>query len=326
MSRLRIAGQRVAAFCRRIVNMRTGDEKAQRRLQWLLDAPLFVDEALTARLFDAVVRPSYEVQSREVGEVSETARRRLLGGEAEAGYDLGLSFLTGALKLRGQVNAERETADTLTTSTTRTEVRVDTAGRRLEEIALVYLSNHPDRIVFIDTDGTATTFEGRTLSIQDLEAAAEHPPRMLAFVDIPRNTPIIPMACECEAGSTARLYETYIAQQWPTEAERPAYPADNADQDARRAYWRALADRFSSRVGMEVIEAAGAGGRFGWIDFRMPIGTAGDAMHLHLVPGGRYYTGVFAYNMVRRGYRQGIRMVGTLKAGIDLNVLAVFDR
>lgn len=165
--------------------MSKGDEKAQRRLQWLLDAPLFVDEALTARLFDAVVRPSYEVQSREVGEVSETARRRLLGGEAEAGYDLGLSFLTGALKLRGQVNAEREKTDTLTTSTMRTEVRVDTAGRRLEEIALVYLSNHPDRIVFIDTDGTATTFDGRTLSIQDLEAAAEDPPRMLAFIDIP---------------------------------------------------------------------------------------------------------------------------------------------
>jgi len=84
--------------------MTTGDEKAQKRLQWLLDAPLFIDEALTARLFDAVVRPSYEVQSREVGEVSETARRRLLGGEAEAGYDLGLSFLTGALKLRGQIS------------------------------------------------------------------------------------------------------------------------------------------------------------------------------------------------------------------------------
>jgi len=306
--------------------MTAGDEKAQKRLQWLLDAPLFIDEALTARLFDAVVRPSYEVQSREVGEVSETARRRLLGGEAEAGYDLGLSFLTGALKLRGQISGERETTDKNTASTKRTEVRVDTAGRRLEEIALVYLSNHPDRIVFIDADGTASTFDGKRLSLQDLEAAAEDPPRMLAFVDIPRNTPVIPMACECESGATARLYETYIAQQWPQEAERPVYPPDGAGQDERRAYWSALAGRFSSRVGMEVIEAAGAGGRFGWIDFRVPIGGAGDAMHLHLVPGGKYYTGVFAYNMVRRGYRQGIRMVGTLKAGIDLNVLAVFDR
>ncbi|AEG49604.1 hypothetical protein Sphch_1927 [Sphingobium chlorophenolicum L-1] len=306
--------------------MTTGDEKAQKRLQWLLDAPLFIDEALTARLFDAVVRPSYEVQSREVGEVSETARRRLFGGEAEASYDLGLSFLTGALKLRGQVSGERETTDTNTNSTTRTEIRVDTAGRRLEEIVLVYLSNHPDRIVFIDADGSASTFDGRKLSLQDLEAAAEIPPRMLAFVDIPRGTPIIPMACECESGAIVQLYESYIAQQWPQEEERPTYPPDQAGQNERRAYWSALAGRFSSRVGMEVIEAAGADGRFGWIDFRVPIGCAGDTLHLHLVPGGKYYTGVFAYNMVRRGCRQGIRMVGTLKAGIDLNVLAVFDR
>lgn len=306
--------------------MTGGDPRAQRRLQWLLDAPLFVDEALTARLFDAVVRPSYEVQSREVGEVSETARRRLLGGEAEGAYDLGLSFLTGALKLRGQVSGERETTKTDATSTTRTEVRVDTAGRRLEEITLVYLTNHPDRIVFVDADGSASTFSGKSLTIENLETAAEEPPRILAFVDISPKTPIIPMACELEAGSAQRIYETYIEKQWKGEQDKPEYPSDGADQEARRAYWRALADRFSSRVGMEVIETAGAGGKLGWIDFRMPIGAAGDAMHLHLVPGGRYYTGVFAYNMVRRGYRQGIRLVGTLKAGMDLNVLAVFDK
>jgi hypothetical protein len=29
---------------------------------------------------------------------------------------------------------------------------------------------------------------------------------------------------------------------------------------------------------------------------------------------------------VRRGFRQGVRIVGTLKAGLDVNVLALFDR
>jgi len=303
-----------------------GDQAAQQRLQWLLDAPLFVDETLTARLFDAVVRPAYEVQSREVGEVSETARRRLLGGEAEAGYDLGLSFLTGALKLRAQVTGEHETTDTTTNSNTRTEVRVDTAGRRLEEIALVYLSDHPDRIVFIEADGTATTFTGRTLTIADLEAAVLDPPRMLAFVDVPQGTQIIPMACELETAATERLFEDYIGKLWKDDETKPDYPSDGAPQDERRAYWLELTKRFTSRIGMEIIEDAGKKGKIGWIDFRMPIGTVGDTMHLHLVPAGRYYSGIFAYNMVRRGYRQGLRLVGTLKAGMDLNVLAAFDK
>lgn len=304
----------------------TGDSKAQQRLQWLLDAPLFVDETLTARLFDAVVRPSYEVQSREVGEVTDTARRQLLGGEAEAGYNLGLSFLTGALKIRGQISGECETTRAKSKSTKQTEIRVDTAGRRLEEIALVYLSYHPHRIVFIDADGSVVTFSGRQLSIQDLETAADEPPRMLAFVEVPPKTPIIPMACELEAGSIEQLYRSYIDTQWKDEQAKPEYPSDGSHPNTRRKYWSQLASRFSSRVAMEIVEAAGAKGKLGWIDFRMPIGENGDAMHLHLVPGGYYHTGVFAYNMVRRGYHQGLRFVGTLKAGMDLNVLAVFDR
>ncbi|MBB4100490.1 hypothetical protein [Sphingomonas kyeonggiensis] len=306
--------------------MTTGNSKAQQRLQWLLDAPLFVDEALTARLFDALVRPSYEVQSRQVGEVSEDARRRLLGGEAEASYDLGLSFLTGALKLRGQVSGEHETSIKSTRSTTHTEIRVDTAGRRLEEIALVYLSNHPDRIVFIDTDGTATSFSGDRLTIADLESSAVNPPRMLAFVDIPANTPIIPMACELEGGGTALLYQKFIDTQWSDASDKPVYPPDGAPNEERRAYWLALAEKFQSRIAMEIVETSATNGKLGWIDFRMPIGAAGDAMHLHLVAGGKYYTGVFAYNLVRRGFRQGVRLVGILKAGMDLNVLAVFDK
>lgn len=304
----------------------SGDKEAQQRLLWLLDAPLFVDEALVARLFDAVVRPDYEVQSRQVGHASEETRRRLFGGEVTGGYDLGLSFLTGKLKVEAKGKAEHETSNKENESLSQTEVPVDTAGRRLEEITLTYLNNHPERIVFVNTDGTARDFTGRNLTIADLEAAANAPPRMLAFVDVPTGTPIIPMACELEQGGTKLLFESYIDALWKDDGQKPTYPDTKTDAQARRAYWAALADRFSSRTAMELIEAAGKDGRLGWIDFRMPIGAQGDAMHLHAVPCGRYYTGDFAYNLVRRGNHHGIRLVGTMKAGMDLNVLAVFDR
>ena len=306
--------------------MNGGDVHAQQRLLWLLDAPLFVDERLVARLFDAVVRPAYEVQSRQIGHVSEDARKRLFGAELTGGYDLGLSYLIGKLKLEGKGKAEHESSKIETSSSSQTEVPIDTAGRRLEEIALTYLTNHPDRIVFVNTDSTATDFAGRSLTIADLEATASSPPRMLVFVDVPAGTPIIPMACELDKGGTTLLFKRYIDRLWTGEEEKPAYPDNRGDLPTRRAYWRALADRFSSRTAMELIEEAGKDGRLGWIDFRMPIGDDGDAMHVHAVLSGRYYTGDFAYNVVRRGHHHGIRLVGTMKAGMDVNVLAVFDR
>jgi len=92
-----------------------------------------------------------------------------------------------------------------------------------------------------------------------------------------------------------------------------------------------LAEAFSSHVAMEVVEFSGMAKeegkseRLAWIDFRMPVGSS-QTMHLHCVPDGRFHTGVFGYNFVRRGFRQGVRIVGTLKAELDVNVLALFDR
>ncbi len=37
--------------------------------------------------------------------------------------------------------------------------------------------------------------------------------------------------------------------------------------------------------------------------------------------GSRHDTGVFAYNFVPRGFNYGLRIVGTLKSGPDVNVL-----
>src|SRR5690349_4567865 len=72
---------------------RTAGALAGTRLSWLLDAPLFIDEPLIERLFDAVVRPEYEVQGRIVGHVSEETRKSLTGVELGAQGGLKLPFL-----------------------------------------------------------------------------------------------------------------------------------------------------------------------------------------------------------------------------------------
>lgn len=307
------------------------DQRAISRLKWLLDAPLFVDETLVERQFDALVRPEFELQSREIGSTSEEARRRLTGGEAVVGGKIGIPFLTsGGATIKGK--HERETGSKNSRSEKFTEVPVNSTGRKLEEIAAYYLSEAAERIVFLDADGLATTFEGATLTIAQLDALAGEAPRALIFLEVPPNTPITPMACELTTGKIRLLYETYADKVFGPSKKSPVYPSDKESTPETRAkYWRALTEAFQSRAAMEVVECAGdpaANGessRLAWIDFRLPIGGK-DTLHLHCVPDGRWHTGVFGYNFVRRGYRQGVRIVGTLKAGLDLNVLAIFDR
>lgn len=308
----------------------TRDAEAHERLSWLLDAPLFTDEALVDRLFDAVVRPTYEIRSREVGAVSESTRRRLLGGEVSATIKTGLPFLAkGEGALKGRADLERTSRDT--TSDKLVVAPVVTAGRKLEEIALVALDEFPERVAFISSTGEARDFAGRTLTLPDLEAEGARSPRMLTFLDVAAGTPIIPMACELASGRTELLYKRYTDRLWHERESPPSYPEDDvATPDARREYWRRLSERFSSRAAMEIVEDAsvGPGGvaeRMAWIDFRIPVGGE-HTLHLHCVPDGREHTGVFGYNLVRRGFRHGIKVVGTLKAGFAINALAVFDR
>jgi hypothetical protein len=306
------------------------DAQAHDRLSWLLDAPLFIDEHLVDRLFDAVVRPTYEIKSREVGSVSEESRRRLFGGEASAGAKTGLPFV-GKADVSLKIKSDRELTSRATASDKIVISPVVTPGRRLEEIALVTLSEFPQRVTFLSSSGSARDFQGRSLSIEELVSEAATAPRMLTFIDVEPDTPIIPMACELASGRTQLLYQRYAKRLWSEREKAPSFPEDaDASRETRRAYWKELSDRFSSRVATEIVEEAsiGPGGnseRLAWIDFRIPIG-AEHTLHLHCVPDGRVHTGVFAYNMVRRGFRHGIKVVGTMKAGLALNALAVFDR
>jgi hypothetical protein len=308
------------------------DPRAKKRLQWLLDAPLFADEKLIGDFFDAVVRPEFEVQSREVGSSTEAARRRLTSAETTGGVQIGIPFI-GNTNITAKGKHEWERGGKQMESRKLTEVAVNSVGRRLEEIATVYVSTYPERVAFLDSDGTITTFDGRELSVEEVERLADEPPRMLVFIELAPKTPIMPMACELLSGRVMLLYERYIEEVFPQDGEAaPEYPSDaNSTPETRLAYWRALTKAFRSRAAMEVVESAGdpdkenRSDKLAWIDFRVPVGGA-HTLHLHCVPDGKAHTGVFGYNLVRRGFRQGVRIVGTLKAGLDVNALAIFDR
>jgi len=158
-------------------------------------------------------------------------------------------------------------------------------------------------------------------------------PRAIAYLDLPPRTKLIPTAAEFANGTIELLYEDLVGRVTNDQGAGPwrRYPDDSklapeVLQKQRRDYWASFDDRFNATQAMLVIEAAAKrNGRIHWIDFRMPLDEEGNTLHLHVVPSGRWDAGVFGYNFVRRAYKHGIRIVGTLKSEPDMNVLAIYD-
>ncbi|PDQ20112.1 hypothetical protein CN311_15965 [Mesorhizobium sanjuanii] len=63
-----------------------------------------------------------------------------------------------------------------------------------------------------------------------------------------------------------------------------------------------------------------------WIDYRLSLNEERLTMHVHVEAGGRYYTGTFACRLSRSCYGHGMMLIGTLKDGPDLNVLAIYEK
>lgn len=98
-------------------------------------------------------------------------------------------------------------------------------------------------------------------------------------------------------------------------------------RNARRKYWQWFANNFDPKqTTREIEEAAEERGDIRWIDFRLPIDDEGRTMHLHLQGREQYSTGTFAYNFVKRGYKHGLVIVGTVISEPDIDVLAVYER
>lgn len=302
------------------------------KLFWLADAPLFIDEKQVERFFDAVVRPKYEHVLKTEERENETEEKLLgaLGLEAKVGISLPEWLKPVKLEASAKGDLQTEEKALERTATVSQLKPIWNAERQLEELARHYLVRFRDRIILDDgpLDNPQSLDEKNWYDKKS--RISEKMPRPILFLDFSPGTKILPMAAEFEDGSISLLYED-LASRLTTAGGGPIreFPDDSKDnyEETSKAYWASFDQFFDSAKAMQVVEVASTThGRINWIDFQLPLTKDGDMLHLHVTPAGSADAGVFGYNFVRRGFKHGIRLVGTLKAGVDMNVLAIYDR
>lgn len=291
-------------------------------LAWLADAPLFIDTDLVNRFHDAIIQPEFEE-----GEISLALDRKKaseiggkLGLEAEVSVTKWLSKLLPFLDAKGKASIEGNVTKSKEEGETQHVVlrRITTPQRQLVQLILHYLVNHDERLFITGENSSITALDNKY--ILDV-------PRAIAFIDLPAGTKIIPAAAEFVNGKIVLLYRKFEKDN----GERPpTYPeTGEAEQlrEDRKKYWSWFNENIKPSKAMIVVEeAASENGRIRWIDYRVLISEQGDTIHLHVCPAGEYDTGVLAYNLVKRGQKHGLRLVGTLKSEPDFNILAIYEK
>ena len=284
-------------------------------LSWLADAPIFIDSQQIDAFYDAVVGPAFRTVQLEFSQAQTEQLERSSGASLNAG----LSALFPWLKADADAEAHR------TRSRGRQEGQnivlqpIESAARQLVKLSLHYLVNQQDRICVV---AGGANIPGK----EDISAS----PRMIAFVDIPPDTMFLPQAAELDDGRVVTFFDPLIEKLQQDGGTLPVtYPENTTTEEGKRqrdAHWKWYADHWNVDKAVKVMEEAiGDGGRPRWIDYRVTFPT-GEALHLHVAAHGDYDTGVFAYNLLRRGERYGLRTVGSLKSQPALNVLAVYEK
>lgn len=316
------------------VNNASIDTELPDALLWLKDAPLFIDTDQVYRFYDAVVRPSKD-EGETIITFSEQKVKQISGklglkGSLTIGELATLlsGFLKPTVEVSGEGGVSRGTTDQESESVVLYPIK--TPQRQLEQLAVHYLGERVDRI-FLPTTPAEQKWRDRQV--------ISKVPRELVFLDLPgqneaydRNLPetkLIPTAAEFENGKIETLFDKLKSRDRRTSP--PEYPerAETPEKlrEDRKKYWEWFNHNFSATQAMIVVEeAASENGRIRWIDYRVPLTEDGATLHLHLCPSGNYDTGVFAYNFIKRGYKHGLRLVGTLKSEPDMNVLAIYDK
>jgi len=322
---------------------------ALERFWFLADTPLFVDNVLINRLYDAVFRPEVELASQSETTTSEVAAKVAGGAKLSAEVEakvppllslFGLDVAKAKAGIEGSVSGEGSGRRTSGGTNTYTAVR--SSERYLEKLVSLYAQKYSRRLYWIGGDlvvGRSLNDPKQSQSWEDMEnELGRAGPRPLVVLDLDKDAKLMPMYGELTNGRGCELLHAFLAQREKRidDEERPKYPRSSmpADEQARvrRTYWQHVHDRFDSQAVLRSIEAAAGDekARFDWIDFRALLDlkstTLSEPPHLHLVPRGEYPTGTFAYQLVRRAARYGIRIVGTLKRGQDINVLAIYER
>jgi hypothetical protein len=284
-------------------------------LSWLADAPVFVDSLQIGAFYDAVVGPAFKtVQLQVTASQTEQLEKSSCGS-----LGTGLPALFPWLKGEASVTAQRTRSRGRQEDRALVLVPVETAARQLVQLSLHYLVNQANRICAVA--------QGSGLPGKDDISAS---PRMIAFIDVLPGAMFLPQAAELDDGRVITFFERLIEKLRRDVDDHPPDhpgPTSTAEGEAQRdAHWKWYADRWNVDEAVKVIEEAiGAGGRPRWVDYRMTFSTD-EVLHLHVDAHGDYDTGVFAYNLLRRGQRYGLRIVGSLKSQPAVNVLAIYEK
>lgn len=289
-------------------------------LLWLADAPMFIDEKQVEAFYDAVLRPDYEGESLTLSDQVTTGTK--LGANATVGVAIPwLAKSEGGLsgeRTRSRAAGEQATLNVVTNP-----------YRHLLALAVHYATNQADRLVLRRHTGEAFIGGEPSDNSWYSDAYIQASPRAMVLLDLPPKSRFIPTALELANGKVLTLFDDFAARLEERGArDKPDYPGSGSSLEARDEYWNWFAVYYNDRAAGKAIEAAvDEGTKIAWVDFRLPLGgDEGPHMHLHLAPRGVYDTGIFAYNLVNRGFKHGLRVVGTLKSEPDLNVLGIFER
>ncbi|WP_316191871.1 MULTISPECIES: hypothetical protein [unclassified Bradyrhizobium] len=287
------------------------DGEIPQALMWVKDAPLFIDSKNLGEFYDAVVRPPYEEDSAVTFKVSESQKKELekkFGGKAGLHVPSWLSLIfSGGVDVSGEVKSGNSAGTG--SETTFTLKPISSPHRRLEQLTIYYVLSQPKRLLAGGRDAPlAWQKEGISTEV----------PRALVFVDLPKDTKCIPMAAEFKDGKFVTFFDKLMAKS----GERPP----PFDREKPQEYWAWFDKNFDpGQCVAEIEKASTENGRIEWIDFRIPLNDGVDTMHIHIEAAGAYNTGTFAYRLIRRTLGHGIRLVGALKDGPDLNIMAIYE-
>lgn len=283
-------------------------------LSWLADAPMFIDKQQIDAFYDAVVGPAFRTVQVELS----AGQSKQLEKSSAISLSAGLSRLFPWLTMDAGLDIDRTRSKGRQDGQNIVFQPIESAARKLVQLSLHYLLNQPDRVRVLARGAEIP-------ASADISAS----PRMLTFVDVPAGTRFLPQAAELNDGRVITFFDSLIDKLRQDGGTVPAtYPDSSATEEGKRqrdAHWKWYTDHWNADKAVKVMEEAiGAGGRPRWVDYRMTFET-GEALQLHVVAHGDCDTGVFAYNLIRRGERYGLRMVGSLKSKPALNVLAIYE-
>lgn len=294
-------------------------------LAWLADAPLFIDSDQVSAFYDAVVRP--EGQHGKVTISLERFKGQTTKLEGTASVETSLSSVMKLLfPFDIKAKAKATVGQEFTTNEKKGEsiefYPIDNPQRQLIHLTIHYMAKFRTRIRFVQDP-----FDKGWCDQDFIDGL----PRALVFLNFPPGTEFAPMAAEVDKGEVVTMYKRLGARGSKPRPypERQSFKGDTEAYDlAWTQYWNWFHDQFNAQRSTEAIEKVVAdGGRVQWIDYRvLPLGAMNRPLHLHVRGGGKFDTGTFAYQLVKRGHSHGLRVVGTMKSEPDVNVLAIFEK